>query len=155
MKTSRIWKVYLPLIFLGALIVIIVGIVAKPGGSIMENIAPDVNNNLAKNVINIVDASAYDKQKDKDYLVYFYSDDCHVCNSYKPLLDKYVTKGSALTVYAVDVLDPDAKSVLKNLHVNETPTLIRITKGIESWRALGDLPIELLPHKSTSSHEKL
>lgn len=121
----------------------------------MENIAPDVNNNLAKNTINIVDASAYDKQKDKDYLVYFYSDDCHVCNSYKPLLDKYVSKGSALTVYAVDVLDPDAKSVLKNLHVNETPTLIRITKGIESWRALGDLPIELLPHNSSSSHEKL
>lgn len=155
MRSSRIWKVYLPLIFLGALIVIIVGIVAKPGGSIMENIAPDVNNNLAKNAINIVDASAYDKQLDKDYLVYFYSDDCHVCNSYKPLLDKYVAEGSSLTVYAVDVLDPGAKSVLKNLHVNETPTLIRITQGIESWRALGDIPIELLPNNSRSNHEKL
>ncbi|NUU74699.1 thioredoxin domain-containing protein [Paenibacillus xylanilyticus] len=138
-------KLYLPMVVLGIVIVFCAGMLFRPNEDMIQNIAPDEAHEQSKERISVVKADVYDKQQDSDYLVYFYSDECHVCNSYKPTLEKYRSNEDALNVYGVDVLDPDAKTILKDLNINETPTLIRITRGIESWRALGDLPISLLP----------
>lgn len=91
----------------------------------------------------IIKAESYTKQKENNYLVYFYSDTCSPCKDFNNTLLQYKHNSGALTLYKVDVDKEDA-SYISSLHVNGTPTILQIKNGEEFWRMEGNMPLAAL-----------